>query len=145
MKTTYQTKQKTQVLAYLQTIAGQHVTAAQVFAHLSAQGSSVGATTVYRCLERLVEDGVVNKYIIDSNSPACFEYVGAREEGETSCFHCKCERCGVLIHLHCEELNELAGHLSAEHHFRLDPFRTVFYGLCEDCSTKEKAANTEEH
>ena len=132
-KNSYQTKQKSQVLAYLQGIAGQHVTASQVFKQLSAQGSSIGATTVYRCLERLVEDGVVNKYIIDSNSPACFEYVGARQENENCCFHCKCEKCGRLIHLHCEELEEIAGHLSAEHHFKLDPFRTVFYGLCEEC------------
>ena len=54
-KTTYQTKQKTQVLSYLETIPGQHVTAAQVFKQLSADGCAIGATTVYRCLERLVE------------------------------------------------------------------------------------------
>ncbi len=132
-RTTYQTKQKTQVLAYLQTIPGQHVTAAQVFKQLSVQGSAIGATTVYRCLERLVEDGLVNKYIIDANSPACFEYVGTRPDQENCCFHCKCEKCGRLIHMHCEELEEIAGHLKAEHHFKMDPFRTVFYGLCEDC------------
>ena len=136
-KTTYQTKQKTQVLSYLETIPGQHVTAAQVFKQLSADGCAIGATTVYRCLERLVEEGLVNKYLIDANSPACFEYIGVRAQEETCCFHCKCEKCGKLIHLHCEELEEIAGHLSSEHHFKMDPFRTVFYGICEDCNARE--------
>ena len=77
---------------------------------------------------------MIKKYIIDANSPACFEYVDpeSHEEGEV-CFHCKCESCGKLIHLHCEELNALAEHLNREHQFVMDPRRTVFYGLCDEC------------
>jgi Fur family ferric uptake transcriptional regulator len=52
---------------------------------------------------------------------------------EPSCYHCKCEVCGKLIHLHCEEIKELQAHLFREHHFQLNPMRTVMYGICEDC------------
>ena len=31
------------------------------------------------------------------------------------------------------ELEEIQGHLYAEHRFKVNPRRTVFYGLCEDC------------
>ena len=49
----------------------------------------------------------------------------------------KCELCGRLIHLECDELEELGGHLKAEHGFVINPLRTVFYGLCTDCADKK--------
>ena len=90
---------------------------------------------IYRQLERFVDEGILNKYIIDENSPACFEYTEktAHTDSET-CFHCKCAKCGKLIHLHCDELEEIQNHLYEEHRFKMNPMRTVFYGLCEQCS-----------
>ena len=130
----YRTRQREELMQFFRENAGTHLTAQDVGAHLKAEGSKIGQSTVYRELERLVDEGVLNKYIIDGNSPACFEYVQPEEHhaGE-NCFHCKCEKCGKLIHLHCEELEELGGHLFTEHHFQMDPRRTVFYGICEEC------------
>ena len=133
-RTKYKTKQKEIVLGYLASVPGVHITASDVCAYLKEQGSPVGQSTVYRQLESLVDEGVLSKYIIDSNTPACFEYIGADSHGNAEvCFHCKCEKCGKLIHLHCDEMEEIQGHLYKEHRFRLNPMRTVFYGLCEDC------------
>ena len=130
----YKTKQRDLLLAYLETKPGVHFTAGDVCECLKEKGTPIGQSTVYRQMERLVDEGVLNKYIIDGNSPACFEYVGqGNGSQEEVCFHCKCEQCGKLIHLHCEELKGFLGHLSSEHGFRLDPARTVFYGLCDQC------------
>ncbi len=132
----YKTKQSTLLLQYLETVPGVHITAGDVCEYLKKQETPISQSTVYRQLEALVDEGLLQKYIIDANSPACFEYVGkaAHEESDNlTCFHCKCERCGKLIHLHCEELDEIREHMLLEHHFRIDPIRTVFYGLCEDC------------
>ena len=54
-----------------------------------------------------------------------------------SCFHCKCEKCGKLIHLHCEDVVKLEQHLMESHGFQMDPCRTVFYGICEECQKSE--------
>ncbi len=133
-RTKYRTRQKELLLSYLETVPGVHVTAADVCDHFRALGTSIGQSTVYRQLESLVAEGVLNKYVIDQNSPACFEYVGTEGHVEAEvCFHCKCEKCNRLIHMHCEELEEIEKHLLAEHRFRLNPLRTVFYGLCEQC------------
>ncbi len=130
----YRTKQRGKLLEYLETVPGVHITAGDVCEHFRARGSAIGQSTVYRQLESLVDEGLVNKYVIDANGPACFEYVGAQRPAETeACFHCKCEKCGKLIHLHCGELREIQNHLFEEHRFRMDPLRTVFYGLCEQC------------
>ena len=134
-KTGYKTKQKQELLEYLKSCGGVHITANDVCEHFKECGSPIGLTTVYRHLERMVDDGVVSKYIIDANTPACFEYISEGEHGKDEvCFHCKCEKCGKLIHMHCEELNEIKEHLFSHHGFNVNSMRTVFYGVCKDCS-----------
>ena len=131
----YKTKQQNLLVEYLKSVSGKHVTAYDVCNYAKEAGLSISKATIYRQLESLVGEGVLNKYIIDAGSPACFEYVGADAHADAEvCFHCKCEVCGRLIHLHCEELEGIAEHLFSEHRFRLNPMRTVFYGLCEQCS-----------
>ena len=131
----YKTRQREEVLSYLRSAAGQHVTANDLCSYFKLQGRPMGTATVYRQLEQLVDEGLVNKYTLDASGPACFEFMDkeSHSEGET-CFHCRCVKCGRLIHLHCEELAEIQEHLLAEHNFRMDPLRTVFYGVCEECA-----------
>ena len=135
----YKTRQREEIAAYLASIPGKHVTAGDVCAHFQAQGSAIGAATVYRQLERMVRDGEVQKYIIDEQSSACFAWLGA-ESCNDNCYHCKCERCGKLIHLSCAELDHIAAHLMDDHAFRLNTRRTVFYGVCADCAKEEETA-----
>ncbi len=133
-KKQYRTRQKGEILAYLQTIPGQHITAAEICRHFRENGQSIGTATVYRQLEHLIGEGLVNKYIVDEGSSACFEYIDpARNCHRPSCYHCKCERCGRLFHVSCEEIAQLQVHMEAEHGFRIDPQRTVFYGICAEC------------
>ena len=130
----YRTKQREILLGYFEAVPGVHVTAGDICEYFKAHGAPIGQSTIYRNLESLVDEGVIKKYVIDGNSPACFEYVQPDGHEDTEiCFHCKCEKCGRLIHLDCDELNEMQSHLKAEHRFALDPVRTVFYGLCEQC------------
>lgn len=138
-KARYTTKHYAEIAAFLEKMEGNHITAQDVCDHFREEGRPISTTTVYRQLDRLVHEGVVNKYIIDANSPACFEYSGIRNHEHTSCYHCKCEICGKLIHLHCDEIEALCAHMQKEHHFVLNPMRTVFYGICEECAGKEQA------
>ncbi len=130
----YRTKQQKMLLDYLESVPGKHITAFDVVDYFKDRGASISQATVYRQLERLVDEGIVGKYIIDANTPACFEYIGEESHlKEEICFHCKCEKCGKLIHLHCDELQGIEAHLYKDHRFKLNPMRTVFYGLCEQC------------
>ncbi len=130
----YKTKQREILLDYFKNVPGTHVTAADVCEYFKSREAHIGQSTIYRHLESLVDEGLLKKYTIDGSSPACFEYVKPDSHADAEvCFHCKCEKCGKLIHLHCEELDEIQTHLNSEHHFRLDPVRTVFYGLCDQC------------
>ena len=75
-KQAYKTKQGEELLAYLKSMPGRHRTVAEIRAYFARQGRSIGTATIYRHLERLVEQGLVDKYTIDANSPACFAYTG---------------------------------------------------------------------
>ena len=127
------------MLEYLESMKGRHITVNDVCDYFRGQGKNIGTTTVYRQMERMVDEGLVNKYSIDANTPACFEYMGKSSHcGNEICFHCKCIKCGRLLHMDCDELKHVREHLLGEHGFELDPQRTVFYGLCEFCREPEK-------
>ena len=134
MKSKYKTKQREILLDHLKEIPGKHFTAGDICEYFKEQGAPIGQSTVYRQLEELVDEGLLNKYNLTASDPACFEYIGEHlhDDGEI-CFHCKCEKCGKLIHLHCDELIEIQSHLMEKHQFTLDPVRTVFYGICGEC------------
>ena len=134
----YNTKHGKEILAFFQLNKNVHLTADDVFSALRSSGSTIGRTTVYRQLDRMVEEGLVNKYFIDENSSACFEFIDAENCcHQPACYHCKCEKCGRLIHMDCHEITELQEHLMQHHHFMIDPMRTVFYGICEACLSDE--------
>ena len=133
-KSQYRTKQMAEILSYLQSMQGSHVTVHDIHAYFKSKNISVGTTTIYRHLDRMVAEGIVAKYVVDEKSSACFEYLGDKSHCHpTVCFHCKCEKCGKLIHLHCKELEAVYLHLLNDHEFQVDAPRSVIYGLCEDC------------
>jgi Fur family ferric uptake transcriptional regulator len=132
-KGSYKTKQQERILSFLSGMGGSHITAGEICAFLRSEGTPVGVATVYRQLEKLVEAGLVKKYVIDGVSGACFQYANEREDDGDEHFHLKCEGCGALIHLSCGFMTELGGHIAEEHGFTVNPNRTVLYGRCEDC------------
>lgn len=129
----YKTKQQDLLLDFLKTSGQKHFTAAEISEHFKTAG--IGKATVYRQLEKLVDSGIVNKFFTGENSSACFEFIGESHE-DGSCFHCRCENCGKLIHLHCDEISQVGDHIAKEHDFEINPYRTVFYGICGECRKK---------
>lgn len=128
----YTTKQSEAVLTYLKTQKGNHVTAGQVVKHFEEIGVSIGRTTIYRQLEKLVQEGKVKKYVIDSVSGACFQY-SDECENQDEYIHLKCENCGVVIHLNGENLPDVAQNIRNKYDFEINVNKTVFYGKCKNC------------
>ncbi|MCQ2504206.1 MAG: transcriptional repressor [Saccharofermentans sp.] len=130
----YKTKHKEELLSYLKSIPGKHVTAGDICTSMKAGGSSIGTATVYRQLENLVSEGLINKYVLEEGMSACYEYIPEHDHlCREHCYHLKCESCGKLIHMECDEVEGLMTHISAHHGFCVNAKRTVFYGTCEEC------------
>lgn len=130
MSVTYMTRQQQAVLACIESCSGGCATAAQLTELLHRQGQSVGLTTVYRQLEKLAQRGLVHKIVTDDGA----RYQYCPTHNDHFCCIIKCERCGQMEHVDCGHLGELYSHLAAEHQFRINARRTLFYGLCERCA-----------
>ena len=136
-KKSYQTKQKTQILEYLESHPERHITAAELLVALAQSGTPIGSATVYRQLERLEAQGLVRRYALDDRGSACWQFAGSSDVHGDCCshFHLKCTRCGTLFHLDCGHLHGIAAHVESDHGFSIDLSRTVFYGVCAACSS----------
>ena len=88
-----------------------------------------------RQLERLEKRGLVHKLVTDEG--ACWQYCDCHAHRD--CILLKCEVCGAIQHMDCAHLGELYQHVLQQHHFRINPRRTLFYGLCDRCSGEEQS------
>lgn len=131
MKAEYNTRQRAIILDFLKESSA-HVSVRDIVAHLKEQGISVGTATVYRTLDKLCEQGVVRKFVIDERSGACYQYAHGCDCNEH--FHLKCINCGALIHVDCGLVAKLEKHFFDEHGFTVSSGRTVIYGLCHECA-----------
>ena len=135
MEKGYRTRQRDLILQFLMQHGDAHLCAEDLVEYLRQQGSPVGRATIYRALERLVNDGVVRKYPVEG-AGACYQYVG-RQDCRNH-FHLKCTCCGALYHVECDYLDTVQRHIYEHHRFSIDQTKTVFYGICADCAQKEE-------
>lgn len=126
----YQTKQQQAVLQCLQRRENACLTAADLSEALRQAGHTVGLATVYRQLDKLTQQGLVHK--ITTEDGALYQYCPQAGHPH-DCFLLRCEDCGRMVHLDCHHLEDVCRHLSAQHHFSIDPRRTVLTGSCETC------------
>jgi len=62
----------------------------------------------------------------------------SRDEDVITFTQMKCIGCGVLLHVECSYLDEVAQHVASHHRFAIDHTKTVLYGLCELCAAKQE-------
>lgn len=132
-KRIYNTRQKQSILDCLIERESEHVSADTIRLRLLKQGISVGLTTVYRNLDKLVEQGIAIKYQATQGGSASYQYIGENSE-HSGHYHLVCLDCGDMVHLHCNIIDDFSKHIKESHDFNLDSLKTVFYGHCTSCN-----------
>ena len=132
----YTTKQHQAILRCLEQRAEEALSANQLAEDLRREGCPVGLATIYRQLEKLESSGLVHK--VSTADGALYQYCDHAEDGR-ECLLLRCENCGRMVHLDCGHLEDLYRHLEQQHHFRIDPRRTILTGRCRSCEEKEAA------
>ena len=132
----YNTKQQECITQYFIDNKDKHITASEICSFFKSAGSPVSTATVYRCLDRLCNQGIIKKYVIDNDAPACYQYVGSHENCHEH-LHLKCTKCGTLFHIDCAQASGIHSHVLEHHDFEIDNSKTVFYGLCSKCRKGE--------
>ena len=133
MNKSYRTRQREILVEYLRS----HAASRPMSAREIAQGMpQVGETTVYRGLERLLDDGLVRRWPGEEGG-CVWQFVGEGNDCSHH-VHLKCTVCGEVVHMTCEFLAQLTEHIAGHHNFTLDPGKTVLYGVCGNCRKEEK-------
>ncbi len=130
-KAEYRTGNKTIVSEFFQNNAEHHYTVETVFEDLKRSGFNIPKSTLYRIIGNLCRSGILKRY--ESDSEDCFVYQYANFG--TTCddhFHLKCTKCGKLIHLECDKMNEIKDHIMEEHGFMIGG-SGIINGICGKC------------
>jgi Fur family transcriptional regulator, ferric uptake regulator len=103
------------------------VTAQELHERLRARGERLGLATVYRTLNALAEEGVVDTL---SHHPAelCYRWCGAQHH-----HHLVCSTCHRVVELGDCELDPWLDRLASQHGFVATGHRLEVAGVCAGC------------
>ena len=90
----------------------------------------VGLTTIYRLVDKLVEEKRLNK-TISSDNITYYQYL--EECNEENHFYLKCDKCGNLTHVDCDCIEELTNHIFKDHKFKPSKDHIIIEGICNKC------------
>ena len=131
----YQTRQKQTILNLFKDNDDRHLTVEEIKSLLDEKGEVVSIATIYRKVDELAKEGLIQKIVFDNTSKACYQY-----KSHDDCmdhFHLICEKCGKLIHMDCDEVEHIVNHISKDHNFKVNKSRVSFYGICDECRGKK--------
>lgn len=128
----YETKQSRLVVDFLSQNSNRHFSAEEVYTSLISLGYKIGRTTVYRQLDRLVDNDKARKFSTGDKDACCYQYNTSNHCHNH--YHLKCFGCGKLIHTECDFLDKLSKHIFDDHQFTIDGSKTVLYGICNSCA-----------
>lgn len=109
------------------------MTAEDIVDALKEKKLPVAKSTVYRYLAYLEESGLMKKYVISEQQPACYQYLGDNEKC-MSHFHLMCQICGQIEHFENDDLQNIFDGIRYGEGFFIDGRKTVFYGTCKSCT-----------
>ena len=135
-KSSYHTRQRKILMDFLKQHQDRQCSSNEICSALCAP-HTIGRSTVYRLLSQFVNDGLIRRFAGADGKSVLYQYAGT--DGQCNGhLHLKCVGCGLLIHLDCAHASHFSAHIDASHHFRIDTARSVLYGLCASCGTKEQ-------
>jgi Fe2+ or Zn2+ uptake regulation protein len=121
------TRQRERLLALLRA-TDEHPTAAWLFERLRPEFPRVSLGTVYRNLEVLVQEGLIDEVAVPAGPS---RYDANREPHH----HFTCEHCGRIDDISLKLADDLARRVRRKYRLAPRRFRVEFYGLCRDCTS----------
>lgn len=112
-----------------------HLSAEEVATHVQERLPQVNASTVYRTLDVLVEEGLVRRTDLGTGR-AVFEPAHEHQH-----HHLVCESCAVVAHVHDDVFGGLAPCIEESSGFRLGDREVTLFGLCRNCEALTQSEN----
>ena len=133
----YQTQQKTLLLDYMARHAEDTLSMEEVAEGLKSDlgDKAPGKSTVYRLVNRLVEEGTVRRFNADDSRRSLYQIVGGKNCHHH--LHMKCTQCGKLVHMNDEQSERIIEQIYGDSSFAVNQEQTTLYGSCAECSKRK--------
>ncbi|CAB5240612.1 unannotated protein [freshwater metagenome] len=121
-------KSETKVLVALERVGG-FASAQEIHRILQRGSQSIGLTTVYRALQSLLNDKIVDLLRKDDGEAIY------RLCGETHHHHLVCKSCGATVEIEGGAIEKWAKNIATQHGYTDIGHMAEIFGLCSKCST----------
>jgi Fur family transcriptional regulator, ferric uptake regulator len=112
-------------------LAGEHLTADELLVRAREVDVAIGAATVYRTLNLLVEIGVASRVRLGGDS-ASFEPVLGRAHHD----HLICVACGAVVEFEDDAIEKRQNAIVKKHGFLIRSHRLEIFGVCPRCQAR---------
>lgn len=120
------TIQRQLVIAAVRFLAD-HPTAEEVYDRITLEYPDISKGTVYRNLNSLVENGLLNKVSVPSGADR-FDHILARH------YHIKCTECGTFMNVeNFDYIPDMDEKVAAVTGYQMNHHDIVFSGICPEC------------
>lgn len=112
---------------------GSHLTAEELYDLVKSDCPEIGLATIYRTVQLLEEMGTIRKLDLDDG---CSRYELNHVEEIHQHHHLICKRCGRVIEVEGDLLDELESIVEKQYNFKIEDHSLKFYGVCDKCLDK---------
>ncbi|HHP7244341.1 MAG TPA: Fur family transcriptional regulator [Elainellaceae cyanobacterium] len=128
------TRSQERVLSLLRTL-DQAISAQDLYVELRHHGKSMGLATVYRALEALKLEGLIQMRTLASGEAL---YSLVQEDRH----HLTCLQCGASIPIDECPVHELEHQLNQSYRFKIFYHTLEFFGLCAECQLAQMTSHS---
>lgn len=121
------TRSQERILVVLKALNSE-ISAQALYTELRNQGQMLGLATIYRALEALKLEGIVQARTLATGESL---YSSVQDDRH----HLTCLQCGDSIAIDNCPVHELEAELNKSHQFRIYYHMLEFFGLCTQCQT----------
>lgn len=119
-------KSQSKVISTLERIGG-FASTKEIYQMLHRNGESIGLTTVYRALQSLIDDQVIDQLRRDDGE-AIYRLCGEKHH-----HHLVCKSCGETVEIEGSAIEKWSKAVALEHGFREVGHTAEIFGLCKKC------------
>ena len=119
-------KSEVKLISVLERVGG-FASAQELYQMLRRDGDGIGLTTVYRALQSLLDDKMVD-LLRREDGEAIYRLCGDNHH-----HHLVCRSCGGTVEIEGSSVEKWAEAISQEHGFREVGHTVELFGLCESC------------
>jgi Fur family ferric uptake transcriptional regulator len=126
------TSRRELILKVLLENGNKHLSAEEVYNLVKLKAPDTGLATVYRTLELFQEFDIIHAMDFGDGRKR-YEF-GAEEGKNHHHHHLICTKCGAIIEVNEDLLEELENRVSIQYDFTITNHQLKIFGICKDCS-----------